>query len=223
MKIFGFTIGEENNSNDDSQVEKKNTEDIEKELDTSISDNQGFFSNIFDYGKSITSNISESLTDNLNHITQKSTEIYDDSINFFSEKSLAISESTKENFVTIKTVVGKSYEQIEIKNNLYLALSKIDIPFVISNLKNVKTSNQKTRNSILAIIAFLNIFQNHKLKLLSTDNNQNLLEKKEIDNSVTNFLKDIDMKDVLTEVKPFLLLIPPPYGIGAYYVLELFI
>ena len=48
MKIFGFTIGEENNSNDDSQVEKKNTEDIEKELDTSISDNQGFFSNVFE-------------------------------------------------------------------------------------------------------------------------------------------------------------------------------
>lgn len=223
MKIFSFTIGEEKNSIDDCQIEGKSDENIEKEVDDLVSDDKGFFSNMFDYGKSMTSNITDNLTENLNLLTQKSGEIYDDSINFFSEKSLAISESTKENFITIKTAVGKSYEQIEIKNNLYLALSKIDLPIVINHLKNIKTSNQKTRNSILAIIAFLNIFQNHKLKLLLIDTEQNLLEKKEIDNSVTNFLKDIDMKDVLIEVKPFLLLIPPPYGIGAYYILELFI
>ena len=178
--------------------------------DKDIEDKESLWNSIASYTSSTYDNIVESTSI-----------AYNTTIDFISEKSSNIYNSTAESFVEITHKAGEFYDQIEIKDNFYKVLSKVNLNSLIENLNNVEIKNEKARNSLKIVVSLLNIFDNYqKRNNLSLNTSEIIEEKQELSSEVSHFMKNIDFKEILREVRPYILYIPHPAAPIVYQLLS---
>jgi hypothetical protein len=216
-KILNSTTGFANNISDKYKEIYDSSFNLLSETTDSISEKS---IEIYDSSLSIISESNISISETYNYFTDKSGEFYESSLSFLTETGTSLSESSKQKYITIKDKIDREYDQIEIKNNLFILLSKLDIPKIIKFLQNIKTNNTNSLNALKVTISFLKIFETYKLNLIIENKNNEILY---INHTVSEFLSKVDFKEVLREVKPYFLLIPPPYGIAVFTILEIFV
>lgn len=202
MKIFGYKL--------------------EKEVKTQEENEKGLISHLFDKTTSLSNNIIEGVSEKAKSLKDFSKEEYNGALDFLSEKSFDIGNFSKDSFVSIKTKIGDTFENIEFKDNFFVLISKLDIPFVIQNLSQVKVNDQKAKHALKVVITLLQVIDKHKSKKLAIANS-NLTNDSELSIEVVKLLKDINMKDVLEAVKPYIGMLPFPIGQILYLIIEIFI
>ena len=161
-----------------------------------------------------------------NSIIQSTNETYNATVDFLSEKGTNIYNSTAETFVEIGHKTGELYDQIEIKEKFYSTLSEIDLNDLIQKLCALEIENKKAKNALNIVISFLHIFTKYqKTNTLSPEivNLEGLpKESQEVNKQVTSFMQNIDFKEVLREVRPYILYIPHPAAPVVYQLLSFF-
>lgn len=186
--------------------EKKEDEVIVKSTESE----ESFWDNVINYTSST-----------YNSIAQSTSENYNATIDFISEKGISIYNNTAESFVEITQKVGEVYNRIEIKDSFYKILSNIDISSLLEKLNGLEVENKKTKNALKVVISLLNIFEKHKNISTSSSNNiQNINEEQKVNEEVSSLIKDINLKDILREVKPYILYIPHPAAPIIYQLLS---
>lgn len=171
--------------------------------------------------ESLWNSIASYTSSTYDNIVESTSVAYNTTIDFISEKSSNIYNITAENFVEITHKAGEFYDQIEIKDNFYKVLSKVNLNSLIENLNNVEIKNEKARNSLKIVVSLLNIFDNYqKRNNLSTNTSEIIEEKQELSSEVSHFMKNIDFKEILREVRPYILYIPHPAAPIVYQLLS---
>jgi len=92
--------------------------------------------------ESLWNNIASYTSSTYDSIVESTSIAYNTTIDFISEKSSNIYNSTAESFVEITHKAGEFYDQIEIKDNFYRVLSKVNLNSLIENLNNVEIKNE---------------------------------------------------------------------------------
>lgn len=175
-----------------------------------IEDKESLWNSIANYTSSTYDNIVESTSI-----------AYSTTIDFISEKSSNIYNSTAESFVEITHKAGEFYDQIEIKDSFYKVLSEVNLNSLIENLNNIEIKNEKAKNALKIVVSLLNIFDNYqKRNNLSHNTSEIIEEKQELSSEVSNFMKNIDFKEILREVRPYILYIPHPAAPIVYQLLS---
>jgi hypothetical protein len=178
--------------------------------DKDIEDKESLWNSIASYTSSTYDNIVESTSI-----------AYNTTIDFISEKSSNIYNSTAESFVEITHKAGEFYDQIEIKDNFYRVLSKVNLNSLIENLNNVEIKNEKSKNALKIVVSLLNIFDNYQKRNNLSPNTSEIIEEKQgLSSEVSHFMKNIDFKEVLREVRPYILYIPHPAASVVYQLLS---
>lgn len=179
-------------------------------LGKDIEDKESLWNSIASYTSSTYDNIVES------------TNIaYNTTIDFISEKSSNIYNSTAESFVEITHKAGELYDQIEIKDNFYRVLSKVNLNSLIENLNNVEIKNEKSKNALKIVVSLLSIFDSYQKRNNLSPNTSEIIEEKQgLNGEVSHFMKNIDFKEVLREVRPYILYIPHPAAPVVYQLLS---
>ena len=103
-----------------SLFDKKKENISYKDIETK----ESFWNSVTSYASSTYDNIAESTS-----------AAYSSTIDFISEKSSNIYNSTAESFVEITHKAGEFYNQIEIKDNFYRVLSKVNLNSLIEKFK----------------------------------------------------------------------------------------
>ena len=171
--------------------------------------------------ESLWNNIASYTSSTYDNIVESTSVAYNTTIDFISEKSSNIYNSTAESFVEITHKAGEFYDQIEIKDNFYRVLSKVDLNSLIENLNNVEIKNEKAKNALKIVVSLLNIFDNYqKRNNLSLNTSEIIEEKQELSSEVSHFIKNIDFKEILREVRPYILYIPHPAAPIVYQLLS---
>ena len=171
--------------------------------------------------ESLWNNIASYTSSTYDNIVESTSIAYSTTIDFISEKSSNIYNTTTESFVEITHKAGEFYDQIEIKDNFYKVLSKVNLNSLIENLNNVEIKNEKARNSLKIVVSLLNIFDNYqKRNNLSLNTSEIIEEKQELSSEVSHFMKNIDFKEILREVRPYILYIPHPAAPIVYQLLS---
>ena len=171
--------------------------------------------------ESLWNSIASYTSSTYDNIVESTSVAYNTTIDFISEKSSNIYNITAENFVEITHKAGEFYDQIEIKDNFYRVLSKVNLNSLIENLNNVEIKNEKARNSLKIVVSLLNIFDNYqKRNNLSLNTSEIIEEKQELSSEVSHFMKNIDFKEILREVRPYILYIPHPAAPIVYQLLS---
>ena len=171
--------------------------------------------------ESLWNNIASYTSSTYDNIVESTSIAYSTTIDFISEKSSNIYNITAESFVEITHKAGEFYDQIEIKDNFYRVLSKVDLNSLIENLNNVEIKNEKAKNALKIVVSLLNIFDNYQERnnlLLNTS--EIIEEKQELSSEVSHFIKNIDFKEILREVRPYILYIPHPAAPIVYQLLS---
>lgn len=227
MKIFGFTFGENDNNENLSQEDESKINGWKLRIPSKIetednSENETtFFKSIYNSTSNLTTNFGESIVETFNSAKVKSGEAYDNSIILFSDTSSSVTDLTKQNFVIIKDRIGETYEQIEIKNNLYLLLDLISIPILIIGLKKLSlvVPIPQAKIGIIVLIGFLLIFEEHKSNVKGNE-----LTTKEINDKtnleVSKLLKNVDLRSIISTLQPFEKQIP--YSKQLFFIVKLF-
>ncbi len=188
-----------------SLFDKKKENISYKDIETK----ESFWNSVTSYASSTYDNIAESTS-----------AAYSSTIDFISEKSSNIYNSTAESFVEITRKAGEFYNQVEIKDNFYRVLSKVNLNSLIEKLNNVEIKNEKTKNALKIVVSLLDIFDNYqKRNNLSTNTSEIIEEKQELSSEVSHFMKNIDFKEILREVRPYILYIPHPAAPIVYQLL----
>ena len=188
-----------------SLFDKKKENISYKDIETK----ESFWNSVTSYASSTYDNIAESTS-----------AAYSSTIDFISEKSSNIYNSTAESFVEITRKAGEFYNQVEIKDNFYRVLSKVNLNSLIEKLNNVEIKNEKTKNALKIVVSLLDIFDNYqKRNNLSTNTSEIIEEKQELSSEVSHFIKNIDFKEILREVRPYILYIPHPAAPIVYQLL----
>ena len=165
--------------------------------------------------ESLWNSIASYTSSTYDNIVESTSVAYNTTIDFISEKSSNIYNITAENFVEITHKAG------EIKDNFYKVLSKVNLNSLIENLNNVEIKNEKARNSLKIVVSLLNIFDNYqKRNNLSLNTSEIIEEKQELSSEVSHFMKNIDFKEILREVRPYILYIPHPAAPIVYQLLS---
>ena len=171
--------------------------------------------------ESLWNNIASYTSSTYDSIVESTSIAYNTTIDFISEKSSNIYNTTAESFVEITHKAGEFYDQIEIKDNFYRVLSKVDLNSLIENLNNVEIKNEKAKNALKIVVSLLNIFDNYqKRNNLSLNTSEIIEEKQELSSEVSHFIKNIDFKEILREVRPYILYIPHPAAPIVYQLLS---
>ena len=171
--------------------------------------------------ESLWNNIASYTSSTYDNIVESTSVAYSTTIDFISEKSSNIYNTTAESFVEITHKAGEFYDQIEIKDNFYRVLSKVDLNSLIENLNNVEIKNEKAKNALKIVVSLLNIFDNYqKRNNLSLNTSEIIEEKQELSSEVSHFIKNIDFKEILREVRPYILYIPHPAAPIVYQLLS---
>ena len=171
--------------------------------------------------ESLWNNIASYTSSTYDNIVESTSVAYSTTIDFISEKSSNIYNTTAESFVEITHKAGEFYDQIEIKDNFYRVLSKVDLNSLIENLNNVEIKNEKAKNALKIVVSLLNIFDNYqKRNNLSLNTSEIIEEKQELSSEVSHFMKNIDFKEILREVRPYILYIPHPAAPIVYQLLS---
>ena len=171
--------------------------------------------------ESLWNNIASYTSSTYDNIVESTSVAYSTTIDFISEKSSNIYNTTAESFVEITHKAGEFYDQIEIKDNFYRVLSKVDLNSLIENLNNVEIKNEKAKNALKIIVSLLNIFDNYqKRNNLSLNTSEIIEEKQELSSEISHFIKNIDFKEILREVRPYILYIPHPAAPIVYQLLS---
>ena len=171
--------------------------------------------------ESLWNSIASYTSSTYDNIVESTSVAYNTTIDFISEKSSNIYNITAENFVEITHKAGEFYDQIEIKDNFYKVLSKVNLNSLIENLNNVEIKNEKARNSLKIVVSLLNIFDNYqKRNNLSLNTSEIIEEEQELSSEVSHFMKNIDFKEILREVRPYILYIPHPAAPIVYQLLS---
>ena len=171
--------------------------------------------------ESLWNSIASYTSSTYDNIVESTSVAYSTTIDFISEKSSNIYNITAESFVEITHKAGEFYDQIEIKDNFYRVLSKVDLNSLIENLNNVEIKNEKAKNALRIVVSLLNIFDNYqKRNNLSPNTSEIIEEKQELSSEVSNFMKNIDFKEILREVRPYILYIPHPAAPIVYQLLS---
>lgn len=171
--------------------------------------------------ESLWNSIASYTSSTYDNIVESTSVAYSTTIDFISEKSSNIYNITAESFVEITHKAGEFYDQIEIKDNFYRVLSKVDLNSLIENLNNVEIKNEKAKNALKIVVSLLNIFDNYQERnnlLLNTS--EIIEEKQELSSEVSHFIKNIDFKEILREVRPYILYIPHPAAPIVYQLLS---
>ena len=171
--------------------------------------------------ESLWNSIASYTSSTYDNIVESTSVAYSTTIDFISEKSSNIYNTTAESFVEITHKAGEFYDQIEIKDNFYKVLSKVDLNSLIENLNNVEIKNEKAKNALKIVVSLLNIFDNYqKRNNLSLNTSEIIEEKQELSSEVSHFMKNIDFKEILREVRPYILYIPHPAAPIVYQLLS---
>ena len=171
--------------------------------------------------ESLWNSIASYTSSTYDNIVESTSVAYSTTIDFISEKSSNIYNTTAESFVEITHKAGEFYDQIEIKDNFYKVLSKVDLNSLIENLNNVEIKNEKAKNALKIVVSLLNIFDNYqKRNNLSLNTSEIIEEKQELSSEVSHFIKNIDFKEILREVRPYILYIPHPAAPIVYQLLS---
>ena len=171
--------------------------------------------------ESLWNNIASYTSSTYDNIVESTSVAYSTTIDFISEKSSNIYNTTAESFVEITHKAGEFYDQIEIKDNFYRVLSKVDLNSLIESLNNVEIKNEKAKNALKIVVSLLNIFDNYqKRNNLSLNTSEIIEEKQELSSEVSHFIKNIDFKEILREVRPYILYIPHPAAPIVYQLLS---
>ena len=171
--------------------------------------------------ESLWNNIASYTSSTYDNIVESTSVAYSTTIDFISEKSSNIYNTTAESFVEITHKAEEFYDQIEIKDNFYRVLSKVDLNSLIENLNNVEIKNEKAKNALKIVVSLLNIFDNYqKRNNLSLNTSEIIEEKQELSSEVSHFIKNIDFKEILREVRPYILYIPHPAAPIVYQLLS---
>ena len=171
--------------------------------------------------ESLWNNIASYTSSTYDNIVESTSIAYSTTIDFISEKSSNIYNNTAESFVEITHKAGEFYDQIEIKDNFYKVLSKVNLNSLIENLNNVEIKNEKAKNALKIVVSLLNIFDNYqKRNNLLLNTSEIIEEKQELSSEVSHFIKNIDFKEILREVRPYILYIPHPAAPIVYQLLS---
>ena len=171
--------------------------------------------------ESLWNNIASYTSSTYDNIVESTSIAYSATIDFISEKSSNIYNNTAESFVEITHKAGEFYDQIEIKDNFYKVLSKVNLNSLIENLNNVEIKNEKAKNALKIVVSLLNIFDNYqKRNNLLLNTSEIIEEKQELSSEVSHFIKNIDFKEILREVRPYILYIPHPAAPIVYQLLS---
>jgi hypothetical protein len=171
--------------------------------------------------ESLWNSIASYTSSTYDNIVESTSVAYSTTIDFISEKSSNIYNITAESFVEITHKAGEFYDQIEIKDNFYRVLSKVDLNSLIENLNNVEIKNEKAKNALKIVVSLLNIFDNYqKRNNLLLNTSEIIEEKQELSSEVSHFIKNIDFKEILREVRPYILYIPHPAAPIVYQLLS---
>ena len=171
--------------------------------------------------ESLWNSIASYTSSTYDNIVESTSVAYNTTIDFISEKSSNIYNITAENFVEITHKAGEFYDQIEIKDNFYKVLSKVNLNSLIENLNNVEIKNEKAKNALKIVVSLLNIFDNYqKRNNLLLNTSEIIEEKQELSSEVSHFMKNIDFKEILREVRPYILYIPHPAAPIVYQLLS---
>lgn len=171
--------------------------------------------------ESLWNNIASYTSSTYDNIVESTSIAYSTTIDFISEKSSNIYNTTTESFVEITHKAGEFYDQIEIKDNFYKVLSKVNLNNLIENLNNVEIKNEKAKNALKIVVSLLNIFDNYqKRNNLLLNTSEIIEEKQELSSEVSHFIKNIDFKEILREVRPYILYIPHPAAPIVYQLLS---
>ena len=134
-----------------SLFDKKKENISYKDIETK----ESFWNSVTSYASSTYDNIAESTS-----------AAYSSTIDFISEKSSNIYNSTAESFVEITRKAGEFYNQVEIKDNFYRVLSKVNLNSLIEKLNNVEIKNEKTKNALKIVVSLLDIFDNYQKEII---------------------------------------------------------
>ena len=171
--------------------------------------------------ESLWNNIASYTSSTYDNIVESTSIAYSTTIDFISEKSSNIYNSTAESFVEITHKAGEFYDQIEIKDNFYKVLSKVNLNSLIESLNSIEIKNEKAKNALRIVVSLLNIFDNYqKRNNLSPNTSEIIEEKQKLSSEVSNFMKNIDFKEILREVRPYILYIPHPAAPIVYQLLS---
>lgn len=171
--------------------------------------------------ESLWNNIASYTSSTYDNIVESTSIAYSTTIDFISEKSSNIYNNTAESFVEITHKAGEFYDQIEIKDNFYKVLSKVNLNSLIENLNNIEIKNEKAKNALKIVVSLLNIFDNYqKRNNLLLNTSEIIEEKQELSSEVSHFIKNIDFKEILREVRPYILYIPHPAAPIVYQLLS---
>ena len=171
--------------------------------------------------ESLWNNIASYTSSTYDNIVESTSIAYSITIDFISEKSSNIYNNTAESFVEITHKAGEFYDQIEIKDNFYKVLSKVNLNSLIESLNSIEIKNEKAKNALRIVVSLLNIFDNYqKRNNLSPNTSEIVEEKQELSSEVSNFMKNIDFKEILREVRPYILYIPHPAAPIVYQLLS---
>jgi len=171
--------------------------------------------------ESLWNNIASYTSSTYDNIVESTSIAYSTTIDFISEKGSNIYNSTAESFVEITHKAGEFYDQIEIKDNFYKVLSKVNLNSLIESLNSIEIKNEKAKNALRIVVSLLNIFDNYQKKNnLSPNTSEIIEEKQELSSEVSNFMKNIDFKEILREVRPYILYIPHPAAPIVYQLLS---
>ena len=171
--------------------------------------------------ESLWNNIASYTSSTYDNIVESTSIAYSTTIDFISEKSSNIYNNTAESFVEITHKAGEFYDQIEIKDNFYKVLSKVNLNSLIESLNSIEIKNEKAKNALRIVVSLLNIFDNYqKRNNLSPNTSEIVEEKQELSSEVSNFMKNIDFKEILREVRPYILYIPHPAAPIVYQLLS---
>lgn len=171
--------------------------------------------------ESLWNNIPSYTSSTYDNIVESTSIAYSTTIDFISEKSSNIYNNTAESFVEITHKAGEFYDQIEIKDNFYKVLSKVNLNSLIENLNNIEIKNEKAKNALKIVVSLLNIFDNYqKRNNLLLNTSEIIEEKQELSSEVSHFIKNIDFKEILREVRPYILYIPHPAAPIVYQLLS---
>lgn len=171
--------------------------------------------------ESLWNNIASYTSSTYDNIVESTSIAYSTTIDFISEKSSNIYNNTAESFVEITHKAGEFYDQIEIKDNFYKVLSKVNLNSLIESLNSIEIKNEKAKNALKIVVSLLNIFDNYqKRNNLLLNTSEIIEEKQELSSEVSHFIKNIDFKEILREVRPYILYIPHPAAPIVYQLLS---
>lgn len=193
MEIFGFKFGENSENKDENPIDKN---EVEISSENNIENEISFFKNVYDSTSAWTSNLGENIIDTFNSAKEKTALSYDNSKNFILETSTSINDSTKQNFVVIRDKIGETYEQIEIKNNLYVLLDYIDLSLVAAALYKIPAP-PPAKIALIVVAQLLIIFAEHK------KNKENSKNDDTTEFEVSKLLKNVDMKNVISILEEY--------------------